>query len=186
MAIGKRIRFEVFKRDVFTCQYCGIASPKVVLEVDHVIPVCEGGADNLENLITSCFDCNRGKGKYLLDEYRTGNDPTEQAIFLLEKERQLKEYNEVLKNVRERKLSEVNEILKYWNKSFIMNGCWFPEGNIMSALEYIPKEKILEAVDICRGSRIRRADTSYGEGIKLYFLGILRNMTNNYGRGLDG
>ena len=36
--LSKKIRFEVFKRDQFTCQYCGKQAPNVVLEVDHITP----------------------------------------------------------------------------------------------------------------------------------------------------
>ena len=64
--ISKKKRFEVFKRDKFTCQYCGRKSPDVILEVDHIKPVAEGGNNGILNLITSCRDCNRGKGKTLL------------------------------------------------------------------------------------------------------------------------
>lgn len=60
--ISKRVRFEVFKRDGFSCQYCGRGVPDVTLEVDHIIPVADGGENHQDNLITSCFDCNRGKG----------------------------------------------------------------------------------------------------------------------------
>ena len=35
MAIGKTLRFEVFARDQFTCQYCGQRPPDVVLEYDR-------------------------------------------------------------------------------------------------------------------------------------------------------
>ena len=59
--LSKSVRFEVFKRDSFTCQYCGKSAPDVVLEVDHIIPVAKGGDNDLSNLITACFDCNRGK-----------------------------------------------------------------------------------------------------------------------------
>lgn len=66
--IPKKIRFEVFKRDKFTCQYCGRMAPDVVLEVDHITPVAEGGDNNILNLVTSCRDCNRGKGKRELSD----------------------------------------------------------------------------------------------------------------------
>jgi hypothetical protein len=62
-SLTKKARFEVFKRDSFKCQYCGKSSPDIVLEVDHIVPVVEGGTNEMINLITSCFDCNRGKGK---------------------------------------------------------------------------------------------------------------------------
>lgn len=64
--LGKKKRFEVFKRDKFTCQYCGRKAPDVILEVDHIKPVAEGGNNGILNLITSCRDCNRGKGKIKL------------------------------------------------------------------------------------------------------------------------
>ena len=60
-SLSKKIRFEVFKRDSFSCQYCGNKAPDVLLEVDHIQPVAQGGTNDLLNLITSCFDCNRGK-----------------------------------------------------------------------------------------------------------------------------
>lgn len=59
---GKKLRFDVFKRDRFTCQYCGRKAPDVVLVCDHVAPVAKGGETSLLNLITSCYDCNSGKG----------------------------------------------------------------------------------------------------------------------------
>lgn len=61
MGISKKIRFEVFKRDSFTCQYCGREAPEIILEIDHIEPKSKGGKDDLFNLITSCYDCNRGK-----------------------------------------------------------------------------------------------------------------------------
>jgi len=61
-SLSKKIRFEIFKRDGFTCQYCGKTPPQVILEVDHINPVISGGDNDVMNLITSCFDCNRGKG----------------------------------------------------------------------------------------------------------------------------
>lgn len=59
--IPKTVRFEVFKRDSFTCQYCGTQAPDAILEIDHIVPVSKGGGNDLMNLVTSCRDCNRGK-----------------------------------------------------------------------------------------------------------------------------
>jgi len=55
------LRWQILKRDNFTCQYCGQYAPNVQLEVDHKIEVSNGGADNPDNLVTSCWACNRGK-----------------------------------------------------------------------------------------------------------------------------
>jgi len=61
-----KLRFAIFKRDNFTCQYCGRKSPNVILEIDHIYPKSKGGEDKIENYITACHDCNLGKGDYIL------------------------------------------------------------------------------------------------------------------------
>lgn len=67
-ALSKKIRFEVLKRDKFTCQYCGKSAPDVVLEIDHIKPISKGGNNDIMNLITSCKDCNRGKSNIELSD----------------------------------------------------------------------------------------------------------------------
>jgi Restriction endonuclease len=68
MPISKKVRFEVFKRDSFTCQYCGMAAPEVILHVDHIEPKSKGGSHNILNLLTSCSSCNSGKGARKLSD----------------------------------------------------------------------------------------------------------------------
>jgi phage terminase Nu1 subunit (DNA packaging protein) len=70
-AIPKKLRFEVFKRDRFTCTYCGKRPPKVELELDHVVAVSQGGEDTVANLTTSCVECNRGKRDRQLGKWLT-------------------------------------------------------------------------------------------------------------------
>lgn len=61
-AVPARLRFLVLKRDAYRCTYCGkTAGPGVVLHVDHVIPVVEGGPTTEDNLVTACDECNLGK-----------------------------------------------------------------------------------------------------------------------------
>ena len=61
MAVSKRLRYEVLRRDNHACRYCGAAAPDVKLTVDHVMPVALGGSDDASNLVTACVDCNAGK-----------------------------------------------------------------------------------------------------------------------------
>lgn len=61
MAISKRLRFEVLRRDGFRCTYCGATPLEAELHIDHVVPVALGGQDTPENLTTSCDACNAGK-----------------------------------------------------------------------------------------------------------------------------
>ena len=59
-------RFMVLTRDAFQCRYCGCTPENNPLHVDHVVPVAIGGSDDLENLVTACPSCNRGKGANVL------------------------------------------------------------------------------------------------------------------------
>ena len=102
LAVSKKLRFEAFKRDEFTCQYCGRKTPEVVLELDHIIPRSKGGDDDLENLTTSCFECNRGKGDSLLDTILKDRNIHEETVLLAEREMQLAEYNYLKQKIRER------------------------------------------------------------------------------------
>lgn len=94
-ALTKKVRFEAFKRDAFTCQYCGAKSPVVVLEIDHIDPISKGGDNRLDNLITSCFDCNRGKSDRLLSAVPEA--VSQRAEILKLKAEQIKEFNRLMK-----------------------------------------------------------------------------------------
>lgn len=61
-----RRRFKIFSRDGFTCVYCGRRPPEVILQPDHVIPRSKGGKNTEDNLVTSCEECNKGKGDLLI------------------------------------------------------------------------------------------------------------------------
>ena len=56
----KKQRLKVLARDGRVCQYCGAEDAN---QVDHVVPKVAGGGDELDNLLTSCRDCNLRKGK---------------------------------------------------------------------------------------------------------------------------
>jgi hypothetical protein len=59
MAVTKRTRFEVLRRDEYTCRYCRSTTNE--LTIDHVVPVALGGTDDPSNLVAACRDCNSGK-----------------------------------------------------------------------------------------------------------------------------
>ena len=62
-----RIIKAVFKRDNYTCQYCGKVGGK--LETDHIIPFSKGGTDDMDNLVTACRKCNRQKRDKSVEEF---------------------------------------------------------------------------------------------------------------------
>ncbi len=143
MPVSVRVRFEVLKRDNFTCRYCGRTSPDVILEVDHIVPECEGGSSEPMNLAASCWECNRGKSGKPLSETLTGEDPHDRAVVILERERQLREYHVVANLQRERIEADAWDLLKYWTNDQELDS--YPRGEftwLCGALETIPMETI--------------------------------------------
>lgn len=61
MAVTKRTRYEVLRRDGYACRYCGSMAPEAALTIDHVMPKSLGGSDGPENLVAACKHCNMGK-----------------------------------------------------------------------------------------------------------------------------
>lgn len=166
MAVSVRARFEVFKRDGFTCRYCGRKSPEVVLEVDHIIPVAEGGSDDEMNLATSCWDCNRGKSAVPLTALMTGSDPHDRAIELLERERQLREYEEVLQQIEERVQIDLEVVLGRVRRLTGRKGMSIADVNWLRSVlrDKYSVYEVLDAVDIaCERNKLR--DFRYVAGI---------------------
>ena len=106
--ISKKVRFDVFKRDNFKCQYCGGTPDESVLEVDHIHPVCEGGTNAIDNLLTACFSCNRGKGGEALSAIP--KSLAQKADEMIERELQLARYREIVRLKDERIEDEMWEI----------------------------------------------------------------------------
>jgi hypothetical protein len=87
--LSKKTRFEIFKRDKFTCQYCGANAPDVILHVDHIKPVARGGKNDHLNLITSCLSCNAGKSDVPLSDNTSVEKARKQADMLAERREQI-------------------------------------------------------------------------------------------------
>ncbi|MCC7103778.1 MAG: HNH endonuclease [Chloroflexi bacterium] len=59
-------RREIFIRDGFTCQYCGVKTRDLTL--DHVVPRHRGGKHTWDNLVSACRACNHRKGGKRLED----------------------------------------------------------------------------------------------------------------------
>lgn len=55
-------RRNVFHRDKSRCQYCGKVFPQRELNLDHVVPLSQGGRSSWDNVVTACVPCNSRKG----------------------------------------------------------------------------------------------------------------------------
>lgn len=113
--ISQKTRFEVFKRDKFTCQYCGKRAPDVVLHCDHIEPVAAGGKGDILNLITACVDCNAGKGARKLTDGSAVEKQQRQLADLEERRQQLEmmlKWRAGLANEGDRKVDALAEEIR--------------------------------------------------------------------------
>lgn len=111
---GKRLRFEVFKRDSFTCQYCGSQPPDVVLVVDHIDPVASGGSNEIHNLITACEACNQGKADKLLTAHQIRPDADLLYLETQQEIAELRRYQEVLEEKEQQISLMVSRLQDLW------------------------------------------------------------------------
>src|SRR6266496_4772459 len=115
-AISKGIRFEVFKRDSFKCQYCGAVAPEVLLAIDHIRPVAKGGDNHLTNLITSCVACNAGKRDIPLDERTAVAKARAQMEELQERREQLEMMMMWRQGLRALNAETVDRVCAFWDE----------------------------------------------------------------------
>lgn len=147
--ISKKVRFEVFKRDSFTCQYCGQAAPDVVLHLDHINPVAGGGDSDILNLITSCADCNLGKGARTLSDDSAIQKQRAQLAELNDRREQL----EMMLAWREG-LSELNEQkVDAFNAQFeSVTGCRLNEHGRATVKKWLKRNSIADLLDALDGA----------------------------------
>lgn len=124
--LSKTTRFEVFKRDSFACQYCGAKAPGVVLQVDHIKPVAEGGTDDVINLTSSCVACNSGKGARELSDASVVEKQRRQLEELQERREQIDmmlDWQRGLSGIRD---ALVDQIIAEWIR---LTPGWIPNEN---------------------------------------------------------
>ncbi|MBD2253686.1 HNH endonuclease [Nostoc parmelioides] len=68
--IPPEVRQYVFQRDKLQCQSCGKTGLETDLTIDHIIPLARGGQNDMSNLHTLCFECNRRKTDQLDARFR--------------------------------------------------------------------------------------------------------------------
>lgn len=151
--ISKRIRFEVFKRDGFACQYCGAKAPDVLLHVDHVEPASKGGEDEILNYVTACVDCNLGKGARELGDQSTLQKQRAQLSDLNERREQLRlmiSWRDGLRSLEEDKLNAVVKRMDAAHTGWRTNETG--RSQFAKMLATIPVDLVLEAIDVVSAS----------------------------------
>lgn len=146
-AISKKKRFEVFKRDGFTCQYCGDTPPKAILHVDHINPVSKGGKNDMDNLITACDSCNLGKSANLLTSIP--ESLKEKAARVAESEEQIKGFRKIMDEKENRIIDDA------WSVAAVLEGVDYVESynrrnfaSIKKFLELLPYHEVIDSAEI--------------------------------------
>jgi len=146
-AIGKRVRFEVFKRDGFKCQYCGAQVPETVLEVDHINPVSKGGDNDIMNLVTACRACNAGKSNIPLSDDAAIRKQRAMLDELNERREQLEmmlAWREGLKKLDDDAVMKAVDVWQKMTPSYRLNDYGLKELNAL--LEKVPLLQVLDAM----------------------------------------
>lgn len=149
-ALSATTRFNVFKRDGFTCQYCGAHPPGVLLHVDHVLAVAAGGTNAIDNLVTACEPCNLGKGAR--DLKVVPQSLKSKAKEAAEREKQLVAYQRLLEAKLERIEAEmwrVAEVIDPGSGQLGMSRDW--TASIRRFNERLGVHAVLELAHVARG-----------------------------------
>jgi hypothetical protein len=173
------VRFEVFKRDKFTCRYCGKRPPDVMLEVDHIQPVCDGGSDDPNNLTTACFACNRGKGGVALRELAPAIDEDELYTGIqemLERSHSIRQSLAAATAHRKAMDRAVALIRTWWNESFD-DDRYVQDRSIRQFLGTLSVQEIADAIAATEARDDR--DHLYPSDRWKYFCGVCWTMVRS-------
>jgi len=175
MPVRPKIRFEVFKRDDYQCQYCGRRVPEVTLEVDHILAVANGGKDGMDNLLTSCVECNQGKGARPVGETSPRPDYAARLAQMKEREKQVKAYfahEEELEAIVE---GQAYDLLYHWIEEL----GYANEPNSIRSLRWFlsktPPRQIRRAMDQA-AAKVMSASRDGHDARWRYFCGIMHGM----------
>ncbi len=162
VAFTKKLRFEVFKRDSFTCQYCGKSAPDVVLHVDHINPVAKGGTNEITNLISSCVDCNIGKGATTLSDNTVVSKQKKQLDLLQQRKDQIEmmlKWHTDLKNLESDLIDRVVDYCET-HHSVYFHFTEIGKKRMSKAIKKHGISRVLEAIDDAYEKTIREHNTN--------------------------
>lgn len=177
---GKRLRFEIFKRDNFTCQYCGAQPPDVVLVVDHIHPVSAGGTNDELNLITACETCNQGKADKPLGDRIVRPDADLLYLETQQEIAELERYRESLA-IREAEILKVVESLQnLWITYSALD--WHPADHTILGMIQRHSPEVVEAAIRDVAPKVGTGYISdYGDKWLKYLYAVARNISEDWG-----
>jgi hypothetical protein len=176
--ISKTVRFEVFKRDGFTCVYCGKKPPEVMLVIDHIVPVIAGGDNEMPNLVAACQGCNAGKSDKPVGAIIARPDTAMITLELEQEVQELLRFREVKEQHAELMESITYHLLEVWDAWAMQS--WSPhEKRLARMVEKYGPFQVEEAVKALAGKVIDGKVSR--DQWEPYTWGILRTMENERG-----
>ena len=170
MAVSKRTRYEVLRRDDHTCRYCGESAPDVKITVDHVTPTALGGSDKPDNLVAACKDCNAGKssvqpGSDLVDDVKQTDIRWAAAI---------RQAADIRAAQRAGADDYIDRFVSAWQPRYLPN-------NFASTLQSLyesglPEVEMLDAVGIAFSARDVESRFRYFCGVAWRKVGVIQEM----------
>lgn len=169
MAVTKRTRFEVLKRDNYTCRYCRSAENE--LTIDHVLPVSLGGSDEPDNLVAACADCNAGKSSSSPDADLVADVSADQV-----------RWSDAMKRaaeVRAESRKDFDQFVATFDRLWLDR--WSVPWNYEQSLEALyraglPLDRFIDAIDVTINARGVYARFNYLCGVSWRFVNELQEI----------
>lgn len=178
--LNKRKRQKILERDNFKCVNCGSTGDFNCLEVDHIIPVIEGGTNDYNNLQTLCYKCNMDK--------RFKKNQVKQYFFDLEPIERLKLIRERLEKYKDLTYAEFKVIftqdelfkklridLLYLNDLFFEVSCSKKNNRVNESRYKEQRDKLLKIIHDIKQLPLRELeDFLKNNGLNISYSGLSR------------
>lgn len=177
MAVTKRTRFEVLRRDDHTCQYCGAKAPDVVLHIDHVMPVSLGGDDKPGNLVTACKDCNAGKSSITPDSPLVAGLSDRAAAYALGMQDKMTRFRADIESLDDYSDSFL-ELWNSWNFIGKDEKIPLPDDYELSLLRWSVMGVPIRVFELAIARAMKKTGIRGEHGVFQYMAGIVTSMIN--------
>lgn len=78
---SKTFRRQVLGKTSGRCAYCGCPLSLNEMQIDHVVPLHNGGTNDFDNLLPSCRSCNHYKDNFSIEIFRNNLECIPQVLY---------------------------------------------------------------------------------------------------------
>lgn len=175
MAVTKRVRFEVLRRDNHTCQYCGAKAPDVELQIDHVMPKALGGDDKPGNLIAACRPCNSGKTSITPDSPLVEGLSDRAAAYALGMQDKMVRFRAEVESLQE----YTDEFVENWNTWTVVGkneNLPLPDDHELSLFAWLRQGVPMKVLTMATAKAMNKPGIRGEHGVFQYVAGVVNGM----------